>query len=54
MRANMIWIFGISFVGMLIVNFFMGYMNNITDWNVLLQMIPAMIAGIVLGEKFFS
>jgi uncharacterized membrane protein YfcA len=54
MRANMIWIFGISFVGMLIVNFFMGNMNNITDWNVLLPMIPAMIAGIVLGEKFFS
>ena len=54
MRANMIWIFGRSFVGMFIINFFMGNMNNITDWNVLLPMIPAMILGIVLGEKFFE
>ena len=54
MRANMIWIFGISFVGMLIVNFLMGNMQNITDWNIILPMIPAMILGIVLGEKFFE
>jgi len=39
---------------MLIVNFLMGNMQNITDWNIILPMIPAMIAGIVLGEKFFE
>ncbi len=53
MRANMIWIFGISFVGMVLVNFLMGNMKNVTDWNVFLPMIPAMVAGIFLGEKFF-
>lgn len=54
MRANMIWIFGITFMGMLVVNFLMGNMNSITDWSLLVPMIPAMVAGIVLGEKFFS
>lgn len=39
---------------MLIVNFLMGNMQNITDWNIILPMIPAMILGIVLGEKFFE
>jgi len=32
----------------------MGNMQNITDWNIILPMIPAMILGIVLGEKFFE
>ena len=54
MRANMIWIFGISFIGMLVLNFFMGNMKNVEDWNLLLPMIPAMVLGIVLGEKFFD
>jgi uncharacterized membrane protein YfcA len=39
---------------MLVVNTLMGNMSNISDWNVLLPMIPAMVLGIVLGEKFFS
>lgn len=54
MRANMIWIFGITFICMLVVNFLMGNMQNVTDWSILLPMIPAMVAGIVLGERFFS
>lgn len=54
MRANMVWIFGISFMCMLVVNFFMGNMNNVTDWSVMIPMVPALIIGIVLGEKFFD
>ena len=53
LRANMGWIFGLSFIGMITVTFFMGNLSNITDWNILLPMLPAILIGIILGEKFF-
>lgn len=53
MRANMIWIFGLSSVLGMVAHFFAGNVDAITDWNLLLFMLPAMFLGIYLGEKLF-
>ena len=53
MRANMIWIFGLSGMLTMAGHIFAGNLNAITDWNLLLPMLPAMFIGIYLGEKFF-
>lgn len=53
MRANMIWIFGLSSVLVMVGHFFAGNVDAITDWSLLLFMLPAMFLGIYLGEKFF-
>lgn len=53
MRANMIWIFGLSGILIMVGHFFAGNIGAITDWQLLWPMLPAMILGIYLGEKFF-
>lgn len=53
MRANMIWIFGLGGVFIMLGHLWAGNIAAITDWNLLLPMLPAMFLGIYLGEKFF-
>ncbi len=53
MRANMIWFFGIGGIALFVSNYLSGNVAAVTDWNVLIAMVPAMFLGIYLGEKFF-
>lgn len=53
MRANMIWIFGLSSTFTLLVYYLVGNIADVDHWEVLLPMLPAVFVGIFLGEKFF-
>ena len=54
MRANLIWIFGIGSVANIIGNLVMGNMKEVSDWNHLKVMIPAVIIATYFGEKCFG
>lgn len=51
MRANMIWIFGLTGFLTLIVNFFVGNIGTVRDWTYLYAMLPGTIIGIFAGER---
>lgn len=53
MRADMIWIFGLSgFVG-LVASYLAGNLESVSEWPLLWAMLPAMALGIFLGERLF-
>lgn len=54
MRANLIWIFGVGAVASVMGNLLMGNMKEVTDWNHLYSMIPAVLVGTYFGEKCFK
>lgn len=51
MRANMIWIFGVTSFLSLFVNYFVGNIAAVSDWSYIYAMIPATLAGILAGER---
>lgn len=53
MRANMIWIFGLSSFLTALTYYFAGNMQEIKEWGLLLPMLPSVFLGIWLGEKMF-
>ena len=54
LRANMIWYFGINaFIG-LVAAFLAGNTEAVEDWRLVLAVIPAMLAGVSLGTRFFE
>lgn len=54
MRANMIWIFGITGITMLAANYLIGNMEFLEDWSLMLYAVPAVFAGIFVGEWAFK
>lgn len=50
MRANMIWIFGLTGFLTLIVNYFVGNIGTVGDWTYLYAMLPGTLIGIWAGE----
>lgn len=53
MRANMIWIFGLTGMLMVIVSYFAGNVGTVENWNYMYTMVPGTIAGIMAGERMF-
>ena len=53
MRANMIWIFGISGFFTVIANYCAGNINSINDWPLFVGVLPGMAIGIWAGQKMF-
>ena len=53
MRANMIWIFGLSSFLTAITYYLAGNMQEIREWSLLLPMLPSVFVGIWLGERMF-
>ncbi|MDO4921660.1 MAG: sulfite exporter TauE/SafE family protein [Phascolarctobacterium sp.] len=51
MRANMIWIFGLTGFLTLIVNYFVGNIGTVGDWTYLYTMLPGTLIGIWAGER---
>ncbi len=54
MRANMIWIFGVTGVTMLLANYWAGNTLLVEDLSVIFYTIPAVFAGIFAGELAFK
>lgn len=53
MRANMIWMFGLSGFLMVIASYWAGNVSSVSDWSLMLSMVPGVIAGIFAGERLF-
>ena len=53
MRANMIWIFGVTGVLMVGASYWAGNIGAVSDWIYLYSMIPATFLGVVAGERMF-
>ncbi len=51
MRANMIWIFGLTGVLSVVVNYFAGNIGAVEEWSYLYAMLPGTIIGIFAGER---
>ena len=53
MRANMIWIFGITGILMVGASYWAGNIAAVGDWSYLYSMIPATFLGVLAGERMF-
>ena len=53
MRANMIWIFGVTGVLMVGASYWAGNIGTVGDWSYLYSMIPATFIGVLAGERMF-
>lgn len=53
MRANMIWIFGLTGFLMVAVSYYVGNIDAVADWSYLYTMVPGTVAGIAAGERMF-
>ena len=53
MRANMIWIFGVTGILMVGASYWAGNIGAVSDWSYLYSMIPATFLGVVAGERMF-
>lgn len=53
MRANMIWIFGLTGVLMVGAAYWAGNIGAVDDWSYLYTMIPATFIGVLAGERMF-
>lgn len=53
MRADMIWIFGLSGAVTVAFNYWVGNIGLVQEWDLLMVVIPAMFVGIFAGERFF-
>ena len=53
MRANMIWIFGVTGVLMVGASYWAGNIGTVGDWSCLYSMIPATFIGVLAGERMF-
>ncbi len=53
MRANMMWIFGLSGILMILASMAAGNAAHVENWNFLVAMLPANFAGIFAGERMF-
>ena len=54
MRANMIWIFGVGNIVSTLVNVFTGNMKAISDWYMVVAMIPVVFLATYAGNKAFK
>ena len=53
MRANRIWIFGVTGVLMVGASYWAGNIGTVGDWSYLYSMIPATFIGVLAGERMF-
>ncbi len=53
MRANMIWMFGLSGFLMVIASYCAGNVSSVSDWSLMMAMVPGVLCGILAGEKLF-
>ena len=53
MRANMIWIFGVTGILMVGASYWAGNIGAVGDWSYLYSMIPATFLGVLAGERMF-
>jgi hypothetical protein len=53
MRANMIWIFGITGILMVIASYWAGNLGAVEDWRYLYTMVPGTFIGVAAGERMF-
>ena len=53
MRANMIWIFGVTGILFVGASYWAGNIAAVGDWSYLYSMIPATFLGVLAGERMF-
>ncbi|WP_405379488.1 sulfite exporter TauE/SafE family protein [Phascolarctobacterium sp.] len=53
MRANMIWIFGVTGILMVGASYWAGNISAVENWDYMYTMIPGTLLGIWAGEKMF-
>ncbi len=54
LRSNLIWYFGFQSFCSLAFNYLVGNTQAVEDWTLLGAMLPAMLIGTLVGNRFFS